>query len=88
MNMPAKAIKAKTEEEQALINEGLEQGNNENFKDFARTLTPEERKIVLKATKTQELLDELQRRFNSLERRDRGVRELFNIPDEDFLTEG
>lgn len=70
------------------INAQLEQRNNDDFKNFARSLQPEERKIVLKVAQTQELLAELQRRFNSLERRDRGVRELFNIPDEDFLSEG
>jgi hypothetical protein len=75
------------EKSQDEINAQLENGNNEIFKNFVRTLQPEERKTILKGVKTEELLSELQRRFNSLQRRDRGVRELFNIPEEDYLVD-
>lgn len=83
-NLRAEKMLEKSQDE---INAQLEKGNNEIFKNFVRTLQPEERKTVLKVVKTEELLSELQRRFNSLERRDRGVRELFNIPEEDYLVD-
>ena len=83
-NLRAEKMLEKSQDE---INAQLEKGNNEIFKNFVRTLQPEERKTVLKVVKTEELVSELQRRFNSLERRDRGVRELFNIPEEDYLVD-
>lgn len=63
-------------------NEILEQRHLNDMKDVARAMENEEKYIVLKTIPTQVLLDEISKRCNSLENRDKAIRELYRIPEE------
>lgn len=63
-------------------NEILEQRHLNDMKDVARAMESEEKSIVLKTIPTQDLLDEISRRCDLLETRDKAVRELYRIPEE------
>lgn len=70
------------EKMQVKIDENLERQHQEEFKGIARAMENEEKNIVLKTIPTNDLLDELGRRCEILERRDKAVKELFRIQEE------
>ena len=65
------------EKMQQKIDETLERQHQEEFKGIAMAMGNEEKNIVLKTIPTNELLDELGRRCELLEKRDKAVKELF-----------
>ena len=70
------------EKMQQKIDENLERQHQEEFKGIARAMENEEKHIVLKTIPTNDLLDELGRRCELLESRDKAVKELFRIHEE------
>ena len=70
------------EKMQQKIGESLERQHQEKFKSIAMAMENEEKYIVLKTIPTNILLDEVRRRFELLENRDKAVKELFQIQEE------
>lgn len=70
------------EKMQQKIDENLEKKHKEEFKGIARAMENDEKHIVLKTIPTNDLLEEVSRRCELLEKRDKAVKELFRIQED------
>jgi len=73
---------ALVEKAQNKINEEIERRHQEEFKDVARAMEDTEKYIVLKTIPTDVLINEISKRMQLLESRDKAIKELFRIPEE------
>lgn len=65
------------------INTDLERRHEADFKEIARAMEDNEKNIVLKTIPSDVLFEELKRRLNLLEGRDKAIKALFKIPEEE-----
>ena len=70
------------EKMQQKIDENLEKKHKEEFKGIARAMENDEKHIVLRTIPTNDLLEEVSRRCELLEKRDKAVKELFRIQED------